>query len=301
MRQPLFEQHPRARAVTMRDLMGIANAVEQEAVRRYGELARLMERNGETATADALRRMQREEEGHAGAIAAWASRQGVSLPPSEEFSWQLPPEIAASWEDVSGSALLTPYRAYAIAVRNEERAFALYVYLAAQADDAAVAREAERLASEELEHATLLRRWRRAAYHAERPLGREAISSPESLAALLSRKEAGIVGCHREISQRLRKLGERESAAMLEEITDMPSRMPDGVETCQDPDCRDDSPLRLLIAAQKPLESLSEELEAILEKAEGETAATAERALQNMVARLARLRAEIERLSWGFD
>jgi hypothetical protein len=47
--------------MTMRDLVGIANAIEQEAVRRYDQLTRLMQQRGETATADAFGRMLEEE------------------------------------------------------------------------------------------------------------------------------------------------------------------------------------------------------------------------------------------------
>jgi hypothetical protein len=76
-----------------------------------------------------------------------------------------------------------------------------------------------------------------------------------------------------------------------------PTHPPALAVTCHDEGCRDHDPFRLLIAAQKPLETLSEELEGILEKADGELAAAAEAALLNVVGRLAKLRARIECLS----
>jgi rubrerythrin len=164
MREPLLTRHPEARAVTLRDLVGIANAIEQEAVRRYGQLAELMERA-------ASPKPPKPSANAAGGAAHVAVRGPVgeglneAVPPPEEFEWQLPPEIGRLMGRDRRTALLTPYRAFSIAVRNEERAFSLYIYLSAHAEDARVASEADKLAGEELEHAALLRRWRRAAYH----------------------------------------------------------------------------------------------------------------------------------------
>jgi rubrerythrin len=297
MREPLLLCHPQVRAVTMRDLVGIANAIEQEAVSRYGQMAELMARRGEHETADAFRRMQREEQAHIDTVAGWAGEMNEAVPPPQEFEWQLPPEFVSSWDDIAGSALLTPYRAFAIAVRNEERAFSLYTYLAAHAEDARVEAEAEKLAAEELEHAALLRRWRRAAYHREhggerRP--RVDIGSLDEFLSLLAAREAEISGCHSELSRRLRRLGDSESADLLADLLGRPSREPDGVVACRDSDCGDDDPMRLLVAAQKPLERLSEDLENALESANEEISSAAEEALLNVVGRLARLRHQIE-------
>ena len=300
MRQSLLQRHPEAGSVTLRELVGIANAIEQEAVRRYSELSELMERRGEAETAEAFRRMQREEAGHVETVAAWAADQDEAVPPVAEFIWLLPPEIAASWDEVASSALLTPYRAFAIAVRNEERAFALYTYLAAQAVDRHVEAEAERLAAEELDHAALLRRWRRRAYHAEtggRGRKRPMVNSRAELESLLERRESEIAGCHQEIAGRLRHLGYNEAASRIVLLLKDAAWHPETPTACRNPECRDDDAVRLLIAAQKPLEQLTEDLEYILEQTTGDIATEAERAYLNAVARLARLRAEIERVS----
>ena len=298
MREPLLTRHPEARAVTLRDLVGIANAIEQEAVRRYGQLADLMERRGEQDTADALRAMQREELAHVSSVAQWAEELNEAVPPIDEFEWQLPPELAASWDEIAGTALLTPYRAFSIAVRNEERAFSLYIYLSAHADDARVASEADKLAGEELEHAALLRRWRRAAYHKDRgsrsAARRRRITTLEDLHTHLSEREAEIAGCHRALAARLQELGDAESAALLESLLDDPTRTPGPAVTCSDADCQSSHPVQLLAAAQKPLERLSEELADVLETADAELFAAAEEALTNVVGRLARLVFQIE-------
>jgi len=296
MREPLLTRHPEARAVTLRDLVGIANAIEQEAVRRYGQLAELMDRRGERETAKALRTMQQEELSHIASVAAWAEELNESVPPPEEFEWQLPPELAASWDEIAGTALLTPYRAFSIAVRNEERAFSLYIYLSAHAEDARVASEADKLAGEELEHAALVRRWRRAAYHDQsqrRP--RLRIGTIEELDSHLGQCEEKIAGCHRALAARLQELGDHESAALLLSLLDEPSRAPGAAVTCQDVDCQASDPVQLLAAGQKRLESLSEELADVLETADAEVFSAAEQALTNVVGRLARLVHQIER------
>ena len=298
MREPLLTRHPEARAVTLRDLVGIANAIEQEAVRRYRQLADLMERRGERETAEALRAMQKEERAHITSVAHWAEELNEAVPPAEEFEWRLPPELAASWDEIAGTALLTPYRAFSIAVRNEERAFSLYIYLSAHAEDARVAGEAEKLASEELEHAALLRRWRRAAYHKEhgaRSRSRRRIATIEDLHAHLSECEAAIAGCHRALAVRLQDLGDGDSAALLVSLLDEPTRTPGPPATCRDADCRSSNAVQLLAAAQKPLERLSEDLADVLETADAELFAAAEQALTNVVGRLGRLVFQIER------
>lgn len=298
MRKPLLTRHPEARAVTLRDLVGIANAIEQEAVRRYGQLADLMECRGEHDTAHALRAMQKEELADVTSVAQWAEELNEAVPSAQEFEWQLPPELAASWDEIAGTALLTPYRAFSIAVRNEERAFSLYIYLSAHAEDAKVASQADKLAREEMEHAALLRRWRRAAYHKDRDsrgAARRRITTLEGLDAHLGEREAEIAGCHRALANRLRDIGDAESAALLETLLDAPARTPGPAVTCRDPDCRSSHPVQLLAAAQKPLEQLSEELAEVLETAEAELFAAAEQALTKVVGRLARLVFQIER------
>jgi rubrerythrin len=297
MREPLLTRYPDARAVTLRDLVGIANAIEQEAVRRYGQLAELMERRGEHETAKALRTMQQEELSHVASVAAWAEELNQSVPPPEEFEWQLPPELAASWDEVAGTALLTPYRAFSIAVRNEERAFSLYIYLSAHAEDPRVASEADKLAGEELEHAALVRRWRRAAYHKDQSQRRTRlrIATIEELDSHLSQREADIAGCHRDVATRLEELGDHESAALLLSLLEEPSGVPGPAVTCRDADCQANDPVRLLAAAQKRLESLSEDLADVLETADAEVFSAAEQALTNVVGRLARLVHQIER------
>jgi hypothetical protein len=78
---------------------------------------------------------------------------------------------------------VTPYRALASAVRHEQRSFAFWAYVSAHADKPEVKVAAERMALEELEHVSLLRRERRKAFHAERQ-GAASVQGPIALASL---------------------------------------------------------------------------------------------------------------------
>jgi rubrerythrin len=69
-------------------------------------------------------------------------------------------------------------------VRHEQRSFAFWTYVAAHADAGEVKDAAERMALEELEHVSLLRRERRKAFHAGRLAGQPAGEGAVTLAAL---------------------------------------------------------------------------------------------------------------------
>lgn len=301
---PLREA-PSVRVETLAELIGIANAIETEAIRRYGGLATEMRRRGEGATADAFDAMVREEEGHVAAVAGWARGLGEAVPDADTFRWRLPADLAESWEEVSGSALLTPYRAYAIAVDNEERAFAFYAYLAASATDPAIAREAEALAKEELRHAALLRTWRRTAWRQQRgaTVGTThratGIDSVDQLKQLIGVAEAEITACHRLLGRRIRGSGDDVSADLLDRLageaaarTTLPLARHGGADEGTE------QPVVLLLAAQRPLERLCDALESILSAAPDEPMqAAAQEALSHAVARIARLGRRIEALA----
>ncbi|HEY0837572.1 MAG TPA: ferritin family protein, partial [Azospirillum sp.] len=146
----------------------MALAMEEEAVRRYRQLATIMESRYALDTAATFLTLAEEEQDHAQAIAALAGRLGRPLASGAAFTWRLPPEIAASWDDLTDRTRVTPYRALAVAVLNEQRGFAWFSYVAANATDPDVRRQAEALAAEELNHAAMLRRERRAAFRRER-------------------------------------------------------------------------------------------------------------------------------------
>ena len=289
----VLSEDPEARVESLAELVGIACEIEAEAVRRYRWLCEQMTRRGETATAEAFARLAAEEESHGGAVERWAEGLGEPLPEAGAFSWRLPEDLARSWDEVADSSLLTPYRAYAIAVDNEQRAFALYAYIAARAEDPRIAQEAEQLAREELRHAALLRTWRRAAWRAERPdddmpSPRAPVDSLARLEALISDCEAAIALRHRAAARRLEAAGDLVSAGLLSGGAQLLTEHPE-----------EEGPtrvsLRLLTEAQRPLERYAELLEAVLvAPADDAVQDRAQSALADTVGRIARIGRRIE-------
>lgn len=145
------------------ELMAMAHAMELEAARRYRELAVSMRTRRSEELARLFDFLQSLEEKHASQLEQ-RSRGMTAAVSTERVAWELPENFD---EEAGTSYLLTPYRALALAVRNEERAFAFYCYVAAEAPDDDVREIAEALAKDELTHAWLLRRERRRAFRAQ--------------------------------------------------------------------------------------------------------------------------------------
>jgi rubrerythrin len=209
-----LNQEPDTRPRTLKDVIGIAAAMEREAGARYARLAAEMKRRGDHGLAAAFETMIEEERDHLAAIERW-SIEATREPPGEaDYAWELPPEIARSWDEAMASATLTPYRALSIAVVNEERGFAFYAYIAAHAEDDGVRAAAEQLASEELRHAALLRRERRRAWRRERQAHPTSAMSSDFLerAHQIERQAAML---HRALFARLSTLGCPDDAAAL--------------------------------------------------------------------------------------
>jgi rubrerythrin len=282
-------------------LVSIADAIERDSVRRYEALAAVMQRRGEFATAAAFRLMLDEERAHVNAVQRWAASLREPVRPPGPFMQGISADLARDWDEITGSARLTPYRAFAMAVESEQKAFALYSYLAAHAADVRVEGEAEKLAMEELRHAGVMRRWRRQAWHRERNAARNdapsAVASASALHTLLAQREAGIAVAHRALAARLRAAGDDESAQLLEELLRAPTwpPAPHAAESVAAAAPSTDEPVHLLVAAQEPLESLSEALEATMRITEGELFAQVQDALANVVARMARISLQITR------
>lgn len=161
MSNPINPDYPIHSVETVEELMDIAAAMEDEAARRYDQLARRVD--GQPELAALFSRLAELERAHLKGLEAWAARERRRAPVAAGFSWRLP----ETFGDEADERPLDPYQALAIAVRNEERAFAFYTYLAAQcAGRAELAARAEALGREELKHVALLRAMRRRAFHA---------------------------------------------------------------------------------------------------------------------------------------
>jgi rubrerythrin len=279
-------------------LAGIANEIETQTIEGYRSLARQMARRGHAETARTLRQMAAEGEAHA--AVHWPARRPQGAGHGRERSVDvLPPEFAALWDAVRESALLTPYRALALAVQNEQRAFVFYSYLAARAHDPAAAKEAERLALAKLRHAAALRRWRRAAYRDQQPGGAPAETvDPDLLKSWVPEAEREIAVCHRSVAHALTLAGDDGSAALLRAGSLVPFAELSASETCPDPDCAGADPIRLLAAAQKPLERFGERLEAALDRCADEAGyRLAQAHLERTILRLDRIKRRLAELT----
>ena len=196
-------------------LLAIAHAMELEASRRYRELSRYMYGQEHQELAKLFEFLARIEDKHAQEIADRAKALlGTAIDPSS-VKWELPEYFD---EEEARSRLLTPYRALAIAVRNEERAFAFYSYLAAHAEDTRVRELAEQSAKDELEHAALLRRERRKAWRRDKP---HPLAEPGSLVELLAevaRGERAAAEAHARFAVALAGGGDRTTARVFERV-----------------------------------------------------------------------------------
>lgn len=165
---------------TVEKLLAVAEGLEREAARRYRALAARMRRQGDAEMAAQFDALARMEDRHVSQVAdraqAIVGRAQVSAP----VAWELPPNYD---EEEARGATLSAYQALAFAVRNEERAFVFYTYVAADARIPALRALAEDLARDELEHASILRRHRRRAFHSKRPAATEVPENVEALRA----------------------------------------------------------------------------------------------------------------------
>ncbi|HEX6959412.1 MAG TPA: ferritin family protein [Ferrovibrio sp.] len=297
----LLSSAPEMGVASLTELIGIAHALEAESVRRYELLAGEMKRLGALDTAATFRLLLKEEQGHIDAVESWAADLHETVPSTASFTWRLPPDIASSWDEVSGSALLTPYRALSIAVTNEERAFAYYTYIAAHTDNPRIARAAEEMAQEELRHATHLRQFRRRAYHQERhetPEIRQALSSLPAFEARIRDLCQRAAREHIGIAAELHRRGDVVSTALIADLARQEIQSAGPAATIADigEDLHGD-PVALLHRAKAPVERLAEFCELVAMKAESEAVlAAAQKTLSDAVAVLARIALRAEQL-----
>lgn len=163
----LLKAEPPEGVRSLAELFAVAHALEEQAAAHYRELAARMREQGAPSTAAVFEHLAEVEKGHRDKVLSWARQRSDRPPDVADVRWHIPQTFDEDdVGDIAGSRLVTPYRALAMAVRNEERTFALWTYIAARAQETAIRDAAEALAREELEHVSLLRRERRRAYHA---------------------------------------------------------------------------------------------------------------------------------------
>ena len=197
------------------ELLAVAQALEQEAAARYRGLSARMARQGDAAMAQQFDELANIEDRHAKHVAERGRTLPGHAPAPVEAHWDIPPGYD---DEEARGATRGAYHALAFAVRNKERAFAFYAYVAAEAEDPVVRRLAEELARDELKHATLLRHHRRRAFHAERPTAVEIPRSVEALRALERRWDAEAAAAHMALAEALDQAGDTEDASVFRRL-----------------------------------------------------------------------------------
>jgi hypothetical protein len=175
--EPLLTAVPPGPVQSLAELCAIAFDFAQKAIERYGTLAA----RGDASFAqlrcvfEALvaRERDRAENLSAACLTACGKR-----PDASDLRWA-PIDLvpAAELADVGNSGLSTAYTAWALAVRQRQRAFVFWTYVVALAEDAAVRQAAEGLAREALDDGNLLRRERRLAWRTERRAAADAAAN----------------------------------------------------------------------------------------------------------------------------
>jgi rubrerythrin len=216
-------EEPKIRPRDLPELFGVARALEERAAERYAELAAAMERLGAPEIAATFLVLLEEQRDHIAEIDRRAGEQTGEPPPLAADATIPLPEAVRSWEEAAASALLTPYRALAVAVENEVRSFAFYSYVAAHSEVAAVRAAAERFAAAALEHAAILRKERRRAFRREAGRERKVVLEPGSLSDFLRQSralQARAALRHRRIADALAALHQAVAARAIGEVAE---------------------------------------------------------------------------------
>ncbi len=191
LRTALLKAEPSGTLASLDELFALADAMEREAANRYSELAEEMRRQERSDLASVFADLAAAEREHVDSIARWSQSRSGKPPDPALVRWSAPETIDGDAAvEITGSKLMTPYRALAVAVRNEERAFAFWSYLAAFAKDREVKSAAEAMAGEELAHVAILRKARRRAYRMEAVATRPEVSAAQLDAGVLERRLA---------------------------------------------------------------------------------------------------------------
>jgi rubrerythrin len=264
---------------SVEDLLSVAEAMERDSADRYRRFAADLRKRGDESVAAEFEALAALEDRHVGEVAARAhSVLGKPAGPLP-VGWRLPPSLG---DEEARGALLNAYQALAFAVRNEERAFAFYTYVAAAAGNQAVRRLAEDLARDELEHASRLRRLRRRAFHQDRPAKLEIPTSVERLSVLVRQWEKSAALAHARLADRAEQAGRQEEAEIFRRLA------------AEEDAAAVDAPIALappLVSAAEGLRLVEEtfdRLTLIAERAKDERVlAEAQRLAEGLIARLA--------------
>jgi rubrerythrin len=127
-----------------------------------------MRQEGRPDLVSVFERLIAEESGHLRNVTDWSERISGRPPQLSNMRWDLSPMFDDEGAGKIAPELLSGYRAYSMAVRNEERAFAFWTYVASRAPSDELRSAAEQMARDELGHIATLRSERRRAFHQQR-------------------------------------------------------------------------------------------------------------------------------------
>ena len=268
-----------ARISSADELLAVAEALEQESAVRYRALAARMAEQGDADMAARFAALAAIEDRHATEVADRSHTLLGHAPDPARVRWDLPEGYD---EAAARGATLSAYEALAFAVRNEERAFAFFTYVAAEAQRPDVRALAEQLARDELGHAALLRHQRRRAFHAERPAAVYHPDSVEALRALARQWDADAAAAHQALAKALDATGEASDAAIFRRLAEQEAATAGGARSTAMPT------LRSAADGMRLLEEGFDRYALIGERAANErVVAEAQRLAADVVARLA--------------
>lgn len=263
-----LEDDPFAGPVDMGTLTGTMVAIAAGSVQRHAALAEHMAAQGQRPIAAAFEALHAQATEALANLHQWAGSVGHPVEDIAVVAGKRPRDLDRIWDELIDSALISPYRVFAAAVRNRQRVAELLSYMAAEAVNEDVRIQAEKLAVKALTDASGIRHWRRTAWHQERdqvePAGSPRIRSLPELETFLARQWRHIHACHRAISQKLRDLSQPELAdALLQLVPDQEGSPGSECDTTADL-ASADTAASLLAAAQRPVEQLIETLDIAL-------------------------------------
>lgn len=223
--RPIVEMMTQLKIGSSDELLAVAAALEREAAARYRALSARMARQGDASMATQFNFLADIEDRHASHVAERGRALLGHAPDLRNAGWDLPSTYD---EEEARGATLGAYQALAFAVRNEERAFVFYTYVAAETKDPEVRALAEELARNELEHAALLRHHRRSAFHTQRPRAVEIPQSVDALRAWAQHWYGEAAGAHAALAKALDEGGETEDAVIFQRLAEQEKKAADG-------------------------------------------------------------------------
>ncbi len=204
---------------SLEELLALACQVQRETAESYRRLAAAMHGRGDRDLAQLFHSLAELKGQHLAQIERRSVEMLGRLP-------EVPVPPGSLWggrddeEEAAGSARLTPYRALALAVRNEDRVFAFHTYVAAHAEDASLQALAEEFATQALDHGVALRRRRRRAFHLERPQTPVLPESEAELREVAAELDGQAARQHDLLADRLAQEGKAHAAELFRRLAD---------------------------------------------------------------------------------